>query len=45
MSKELLQSRKKCLKKCRLSDDKLTCVGCGRTMVEIEEAGVGRKVD
>jgi predicted Fe-S protein YdhL (DUF1289 family) len=32
-------TEKKCQKKCKLDQNKLVCLGCGRTLQEIIDAG------
>ena len=32
-------TEKKCQKKCKLDQQRLTCIGCGRTLKEITDAG------
>ena len=32
-------TEKKCQKKCKLDQDNLVCLGCGRTLMEIIDAG------
>lgn len=33
-------AEKKCLKKCRLDIEQRACLGCGRTLDEIRQAGI-----
>lgn len=36
-------TEKKCQKKCKLDQDTLICEGCGRTLMEIVDAGNAAK--